>query len=456
MTNKLYKMTDKEINIHTVMEKLKKKEIGIKEWAEQIRKSERHTKRLKKQYILHWIEWIMHKWRGKPSNHQWDETKYSEAIRIIKEKYSDYWPTLSGEKLEEKHNIHIPVSTLRIQMIKTWLWKEKQRKRNEKQFTARERKENYGEMIQYDGSYHKWFEWRNGTDYQCLLVAVDDATWEITAHFALNEWLVETMKFWKEYIETKWKPQSIYLDKYATYKVNYPHATDDRELPTQFWEKCNELNIKLIFANTPQAKWRVEKANWDLQNRLVKDLREEWISDVETANKYLKEVFLPKYNTKFNVVARWKFNLHTQLRDDEIQKIDQIFSEHLERKIANDYTIRFQNKYYQLYRNKSKSYMIRPGDKITVEKHLDGKIKISKNWEYIDFEVSFERPERKHKLLTAPFSQVHLEELKQEVILKEQEEIVEKKRRKKIKHEKKDTYYEKYHKPHPFIANCFT
>lgn len=217
-----------------------------------------------------------------------------------------------------------------------------------------------------------------------------------------------------------------------------------------------ELNIKLIFANTPQAKWRVEKANWDLQNRLVKDLREEWISDVETANKYLKEVFLPKYNTKFNVVARWKFNLHTQLRDDEIQKIDQIFSEHLERKIANDYTIRFQNKYYQLYRKKSKSYMIRPGDKITVEKHLDGKIKISKNWEYIDFEVSFERPERKHKLLTAPFSQVHLEELKQEVILKEQEEIVEKKRRKKIKHEKKDTYYEKYHKPHPFIANCFT
>lgn len=63
-------------------------------------------------------------------------------------------------------------------MIKNWIWKAKTRRKEKKQFTARERRESFWELIQYDGSYHKWFEAREWTWYQCLLVAVDDATWE--------------------------------------------------------------------------------------------------------------------------------------------------------------------------------------------------------------------------------------------------------------------------------------
>jgi hypothetical protein len=40
------------------------------------------------------------------------------------------------------------------------------------------------------------------------------------------------------------------------------------------------------------------------------------------------------------------------MQDNEILKVDQIFSQHLQRKIANDYTIKFNNKYYQLFREK--------------------------------------------------------------------------------------------------------
>ena len=58
-------------------------------------------------------------------------------------------------------------------------------------------------MIQYDGSYHKWFEGRDNTEYQCLLVAVDDATGEVTAQFDQNEGLFATFRFWKDYIEEK-------------------------------------------------------------------------------------------------------------------------------------------------------------------------------------------------------------------------------------------------------------
>lgn len=117
-------------------------------------------------------------------------------------------------------------------MIKAWIWKDKAMKKLPKQFTDRPRKDAFWEMIKYDRIYHLWFEWREWTKCQCLLVAIDDVTWLVTAKFAKNEWLFETFKFWKEYIELNWKPNSIYLDKFATYKLNYPNATYDKQLPT--------------------------------------------------------------------------------------------------------------------------------------------------------------------------------------------------------------------------------
>lgn len=452
MTNKLLHMTLKEINIISVMKKLKNKEIWIKEASNQINKSERQIKRLKKQYILHWESWMTHKLRWKISNHKIDENKYNNALIIIKDKYLDYWPTLSAEKLAENHSIFIPIPTLRLVMINNWLWKSKPRKSNLKQFSARERKENFWEMIQYDWSYHLWFDDINWSEKQCLLVAVDDATWEVTAKFAKNEWLFETFTFWKEYIITKWKPQSIYLDKFATYKVNYPNATDDKQLPTKFWRVCELLWIKLIFANSPQAKWRVERMNKTLQNRLVKELKENNIHDIDSANKFLNEVFLPKFNVKFNKHARWNYNLHTQLSKVELDNINQIFADTYDRKIANDFTISFQNKYYQLYRNKNKSYMIKPWNIVTVEIHLNWEIHISKNWDYIDSKASFDRPERKYKLLTAPLSDDDINFQKNNIISIE----------KSLKFETEnkdssnlDTYYQKHKKVHPFVANCF-
>lgn len=406
MTFNYLTMTQKELNINTVMDKLIKNELTILEASELINKTERHTKRLKKKYKLEWSRWLIHKARWKPSNHKIDNYKYENAIQIIKDKYSDYWPTLSVEKLLENHNIIVSLSTLRRLMITNWIWKAKKQKKD-KQFTARERKYNYWEMIQYDWSYHLWFEWRNWTEYQCLLVAIDDATWKVTAKFAKNEWLIETFKFWKEYILLNWKPKSIYLDKFATYKVNYPNATDDKQLPTQFWRACKKLDIDLIFANTPQAKWRVERMNKTLQDRLVKALREENISDIETANKYLNKVFLPKFNNKFMYEARSNNNLHLKLRDDENNNLDQYFSNHIERKVNNDFCIKFNHEYYQLFR-KDWWYIIRPWHTVTIEIHLNWDIKISKLWNYIYYEKSFERPEKKHKLLTAPVKKSNL------------------------------------------------
>jgi hypothetical protein len=92
--------------------------------------------------------------------------------------------------------------------------------------------------------------------------------------------------------------------------------------------------------------------NYTLQDRLVKALREENISDIESANKFLKDIFLPKLNEKFMVKSREKNDLHLQLRDDEKDNLNQYFSEHIERKITNDFCIKYNHNYYQLFRKK--------------------------------------------------------------------------------------------------------
>ena len=453
MTNYLF-MTKKELNIKSVMDKLLNRELTEKLSWELIWKSLRQIQRIKKRYKEEWDEWLIHKSRWKPSNHRRDPIRYKIAMKIIKEKYNDYWPTLATERLEEKHNIKFSMPTIRNEMIREWIWQPKKRKPPWKHFIKRERKENYWEMIQYDWSYHKWFEWRDWTDYQCLLVSVDDATGELDCKFDKNEWIHATFKYWKQYIKEKWKPQSIYLDRFATYKINYPDATNDKDLKTQFGRVCNTLWIRLIFANSPQAKWRVERMNWTLQDRLVKSLREENISNIEEANKYLKEIFIPKFNKKFMVKSRWTFNLHTLLRTDEKKELDQIFSEHKTRKIMNDFTIRFENNCIQLFRKKAWWYMIYKWDSIIVEKHLNGEIKISKNWTYIENKILPERPQKLYKFPLAPIDEDNIKKIKEDLFLQKENEI----KQKQINNKNKTTietktYYERTWKKHNWMKN---
>lgn len=105
------------------------------------------------------------------------------------------------EKLRDKHQINISMPTLRNELIHRGIRKVRKQKKQDIQRTMRERKACYGEMIQYDGSYHLWFE--NRAPEACLLVSVDDATGETVAHFDQSEGLWPTYRFWREYIEIR-------------------------------------------------------------------------------------------------------------------------------------------------------------------------------------------------------------------------------------------------------------
>lgn len=388
MTQKLISMAEKELSRYDVIKDLIDNVINGTDASMQIGVSVRHIKRLKAKVIKSGAKGLAHGNRGKVGNRTLDPENVKKAKEHLKEKYYDFGPTLASEKLKENDKIEINKETTRGMMTEMGLWKPKTRKQAKNRHVWRARKNNYGEMQQFDGSYHVWF----GDEESCLLLSVDDATGKIThAKFDYNEGVVAVFKFWLEYFEKNGLPLSIYLDKFSTYKVNHKNAVDNKDLITQFQRAMNQVDGRLITAHSPQAKGRVERMNGTLQDRLVKDLRLAGITTMDGANEFLK-AYIPKFNAKFAVAPNRKADLHKKLNSTAKEKLPQIFSIQDTRKVMNDYTIMFENKFYQL--DEIQPTTVYKKDTVIVEKHLSGETKINLKEHYLNYTELPERPKK--------------------------------------------------------------
>lgn len=388
MTHKLIAMTEKELLRHNIIKNLIAGVINGTDAAKQMGLSVRQTKRIKARVVKNGAQGLIHGNRGRESNRHLDIEMIKKAKKYLREKYYDFKPTFASEKLDENHHIAINKETVRKIMSEMGLWKPKPRKNPKKRHLWRPRKDNYGEMEQFDGSYHKWF----GNEETCLLLSVDDATGKITySQFGYDESVKAVFAFWQDYLLTNGLPLAIYLDKFSTYKVNHVSAVDNSELLTQFQRAMNRAGVKLIVAHSPEAKGRIERMFQTLQDRLVKELRLAGIVAIDEANKFLKE-YIPKFNAKFAVVPARRKNLHKLLNKTMEEKLPQIFSIQKERKVNNDYTIMFKNKFYQL--NDMQPTTVYKKDTIVVEERLDGAIKINLKGHYLNYLELPERPKK--------------------------------------------------------------
>jgi hypothetical protein len=380
-------MTKKEVRRYDIIQRLIKKEINGTQASKQLNLSIRQTKRIKasvlraKRNKQPGVQGIIHKNRGRKSKKRIPQKEKDSIIELKQEKYLDFSTALFKEKLEELHSLNRSYETIRNILIKENLHTIRKRKANKKHYSQRERKAFFGEMDQFDGSYHDWLEGRctdkDMKHEQCLLLAVDDATGKPTAKLAKNESIEETFNFWKEYIEKQGKPIAIYLDKFSTYKVNHKNAVDNKDFKTQFQKVMEELDIQVIFANSPQAKGRVERMNGTWQDRLVKELRLAGINSIKETNEFIGKEFIPKFSKKFNVAAKKKGDLHRKLSRKELANLDHIFSVKNIRRVRNDFVIQYKNRYFQLDEIQ-KNTTVYKKDEVTVEEHLDGTIFLCK------------------------------------------------------------------------------
>lgn len=377
-------MTQGELKKLHVIRKAIDKAITQAEAAQILDIATRQVRRLVKRVRLQGDKGITHKNRGKPSNRAKPDNLKDKALKLCRQKYKDFGPTLASEKLFEIDKIKVHDETLRLWFIEDSIAYKSRKKRPHRSW--RQRKACLGEMLQMDGSHHDWFE---GRGEPCVLMGyIDDATGRPFAKFYPYEGTLPAMDSFKRYIEKHGIPASLYLDKHATYKVNRKRSVEEElnnaDPLSQFVRAVEEFGTNVIHADSPQAKGRIERLFGTFQDRLIKEMRLKDIKSIEGGNKFLAW-YLPVYAERFGVVPASPANLHRPL--SKTIDLDKILCKKTERALRNDFTVAHDKKLYQIENN------IR-ARKVTVEERTDGSMLIHHKGAPLKFKEIKIRPKR--------------------------------------------------------------
>jgi transposase len=381
----IVRMSIKEIKrLHLIQTHIENK-LKQTEVAKILGLSTRQIRRIVRRVTKEGERGIIHRGRGRASNRRFDQKIREEALRLYKKHYSDFGPTLASEKLLERDGISLSDETLRLWLIEEKIFYKRRKPRAHRKW--RERKQHKGEMIQIDGSHHDWLEGRG--PYLVLMGYIDDATGNVFGRFYPYEGTIPVLDSFKRYIKKNKIPVSVYLDKHTTYKARRK-ATIDEELNncpprSQFERAMAELGVRVIHANSPQAKGRIERLFKTFQDRLIKEMRLAGVGTMEEANRFLNRYF-PAYNRRFSVVPAKGLDLHRSI-PSEIN-LNSVLSIKEERVVRNDWTISYKNNLYQILEKVRVK-------KVTVEEWVSGGIHVSSKGRALHFKKINRRSQKK-------------------------------------------------------------
>lgn len=317
--------------------------------------SARQVKRLKSKFRESGESSVIHGNKGrKPAHAISDELR--ERIVAIKSQdvYCDMNFSHFNEFLESDFAIKISLSALRGLLSKAGIVSKRRRKRRKQAHRHRERRRRFGELLQADASSHKWFGPEGGAF--ALHGFIDDATGKITAlYMSRNECLLGYLEALRLTIVEYGLPMELYTDRAGIFNVNEKsaefkdlHGNDIRK--TQFGKMLGELGINPIFANSPQAKGRVERM-WDtLQDRLTIFLRKNKVANIRQANKIMPR-FIKEHNARFSIAPADESSCFVAMENAEC--LDRLLAVKYERTTDKCGTFSFMNLKFQVEASES-------------------------------------------------------------------------------------------------------
>lgn len=317
-----------------VIAKVAQGKICMNNAAKLLNRSRRTIERYLAKHHQLGVKFIVHGNKGREPINKTPNSLKQNVQSLIKEKYYDVNLQHLAKLLEINEGIRVKRETLR-----TWAHDihhvKRAKRRRTKVRKKRERMESEGLLLQMDGSLHRWF----GNEKSCLIAIIDDATSDLHAEFFKSETTQGCMKVMGDYIQKKGLFKTLYVDKAGIFggpkRCNF----------SQMQRACDELGIEIIFANSAQGKGRIERAFDTLQDRLVPEFRLQNITDRQSANHYLQEIFIPEYWQQ-NITVNAKNTATEFSKMPEHLSLDNILICKEYRKIRNDHTFSFRNKFY--------------------------------------------------------------------------------------------------------------
>lgn len=339
-------LSARELSRVEVMARVKAGSLRLKEAAELLELSYRQAKRVWARYRGGGARALQHGNCGRRSNRAHATEFRAAVLERVRERYLDFGPTLASEHMASDDGLAIHAESLRRWMREAGVW---QRRRKRKPYRQRrERKAHRGELVQLDGSFHRWLEDRAGEG--CLMHMVDDASSTMHCQFSEEETIWAAARLLRRWIEVHGVPRALYTD----WKNVYVRAATEREqregaVPvTQFGRMCQKLGIRIIAASSPQAKGRVERNHGTHQDRLIKKLRLRGIASYAEANRFLEEHYIAEHNRRFARPATEAADYHR--RRPTVRQLDEVFWLEEERVVSEDWVVRYNNRLLQLER----------------------------------------------------------------------------------------------------------
>jgi transposase len=367
-------MSTKELRRVSVMGRVLAGTLGLGDAAGLLSVSYRQVKRLAQRYRAEGAAGLKHRSAGRPSNRAKPSADRARALALVREKYSGdpttrFGPTLAAEHLASEDGIVVDHETLRRWLVAAGLWSRARKRSPHRQ--RRERKAHFGELLQLDGSFHRWFEDRGPTC--CLLTLVDDATGQTWGRFSAQETIWAAVDVLRAWIGAHGLPQALYTD----WKNVYVRAPTESErlaetVPrTQFGRMCATLGIQIIPASSPQAKGRIERNHGTHQDRLVKKLRRVGLGDLASANTWLETTYWADHNQRFAHPAAAPEDFHVAA--PRAVRLDQVFRLETARTVSTDWVVRYDSRFFQIERQSQ-----RPPARSTVQvfEAADGQVEI--------------------------------------------------------------------------------
>ena len=158
-------------------------------------------------------------------------------------------------------------------------------------------------------------------------------------------------------------PSSFYTDRGSHYFFT-PKAGGkvDKEQLTQVGRALDRLGIEHIPAYSPEARGRSERMFGTLQGRLPKDLVLAGIDEIEAANRFLRDIYLPRHNARFAKPPAIEQNAFVTLADPA--SLAEILCIEEERIVARDNTVAYQKLRLQLPESRIRAQYIKARGKV--------------------------------------------------------------------------------------------
>ncbi len=330
--------------------------------------SERTLFRYLSKYSDQGLSFVLHKNLNKAPKNKINPAIESKIINLCKEKYFDFNRTHAREKLFENHQLKIKKSTFNDLCNRHNILNKNKKRRKKIARTRRPRMKQTGLMIQMDGSPHRWFGHRK----TCLVIAIDDATSEILyGEFSPTETTFACMNVVKKVLKDRGIFQILYVDKAGIFGKDPIQQFDalKREGFSSLRHCLLKFNIHTIFAHSPEAKGRVERAFKTLQDRVPPEMRLAKIKNISEANKHFNDVLLPRLkelfaNNVLSIESAFIPILPSVSLDEEFYMLEK-------RQIKNDHTFSFKNVIHDLKIGKGRNYS---GKQVEIRSYPDGKV----------------------------------------------------------------------------------